>query len=258
MAGFLRYILVVAFLVVAVPSYGFEGKACTEDKGCRGDCAKCHTLTKKEATKLLKAEKLKAKVLAVKPSQVKGLWAVEVEKGGKRFVVYVDFAKKYLVEGRFTPLADLGKPILRKVDVASIPTKDAILLGSKKAKHKIIIFDDPDCPYCKKLHGELKKIVKKRKDIAFLIKMYPLPVHPEAYDKAKAIACKKSLKLLEDAFAGKKLPPPSCDTTVIDDNIRLARKLGINGTPAIILPDGRLIPGYVDAELLVEILETKQ
>ncbi len=257
MTRLLMYILVGAFLVVDVPSYGFEGKACTEEQGCKGECTKCHNLTAKEASKLLKAEKLEAKVLSVKPAPVKGLWAVEVERAGKRFVVYVDFAKKYLVEGRFTLLADLGRPILKKVDVASIPTKDAILLGRKDAKTKIIIFDDPDCPYCKKLHGELKKIVEKRKDIAFLLKMYPLAIHPEAYDKSKAIVCEKSLKLLEDAFAGKKLPPPSCETTVIDDNIELARRLGIEGTPAIIFPDGRLIPGYVDANTLLEVLEMK-
>ncbi len=257
MTRLLMYMLVGAFLLVSVPSYGFEGKACTEDRGCKGECIKCHSLTTKEASRLLKAEKLKAKVLSVKPAQVKGLWAVEVERAGKRFVVYVDFAKKYLVEGRFTLLAELGRPILKKVDVASIPTEDAILLGRKDAETKIIIFDDPDCPYCKKLHGELKKIVKKRKDIAFLLKMYPLAIHPEAYDKSKAIVCKKSLKLLEDAFAGKKLPPPSCETTVIDDNIKLARKLGIEGTPAIIFPDGRLIPGYVDADTLLEVLEMK-
>ncbi len=258
MTGLLRYILVVAVLLVSVPSYGFEGKACTEDKGCRGECTECHTLTKKEAERLLKTEKLKAKVLSIRPAPVKGLWAVEVERAGRRFLVYVDFAKKYLVEGRFTLLEDLGKPILRKVDVASIPTEDAILLGRKDAKTKIIIFDDPDCPYCKKLHEELKKIVRKHEDIAFLLKMYPLPIHPEAYDKAKAIVCEKSLKLLEDAFAGKKLPPPSCETTVIDDNIKLARRLGISGTPAIIFPDGRLIPGYVDAETLLEVLKMEQ
>ena len=255
MACFLRYLAVVTLLLVAAPSYGFEGKSCTSNQGCRGECTKCHSLTKDEASKLIKAEKFRAKVIAIKTAPVKGLWQIEVEREGRKFIVYVDFAKKYLVEGRFTPLEDLGKPVFKKVDIKDIPTEDAILLGSRKAKHKIIIFDDPDCPYCKKLHGELKKIVKRRKDVAFLIKMYPLPVHPEAYDKSLAIVCKKSLKLLDDAFAGKKLPKPDCKTDVVDNNIKLAKRLGITGTPAIILPDGRLIPGYVDADTLLEILD---
>jgi thiol:disulfide interchange protein DsbC len=101
----------------------------------------------------------------------------------------------------------------------------------------------------------MKKVIDKRKDIAFFIKMFPLPMHSGAYDKAKAIVCEKSLKLLEDAFDKKLLPPPKCKTTVIDDNIKLAEKLGIRGTPAIILPNGSIIPGYKDADSLISLID---
>jgi thiol:disulfide interchange protein DsbC len=101
----------------------------------------------------------------------------------------------------------------------------------------------------------MKKVIEKRKDIAFYIKMYPLPMHKEAYDKAKAIVCEKSLSLLEDAFTQKPLPKPSCETPVIDDNIKLAEKLGIRGTPAIILPNGVIVPGYKDADSLIELID---
>ena len=82
--------------------------------------------------------------------------------------------------------------------------------------------------------------------------MYPLPMHKDAYDKAKAIVCEKSLALLEDAFEKKPLPKPKCETTVIDENIKLAQKLGISGTPAMILPDGKIVPGAMDAKTLIE------
>jgi thiol:disulfide interchange protein DsbC len=100
----------------------------------------------------------------------------------------------------------------------------------------------------------MKKVVEERKDIAFYIKMFPLPMHKEAYGKAKAIVCENSLALLEDAFAKKPLPPAKCETSVIDENIKLAEKLGISGTPALILPDGRVIPGYKDAKSLIELI----
>ena len=104
----------------------------------------------------------------------------------------------------------------------------------------------------------MKKIVEKRKDIVFYLKMLPLTsIHPEAYNKSKAIVCEKSIKLLEDAYAKKKLPSPSCDTDAIDKNIKLAEKLGIRGTPAIVLPDGRLISGTMDAEKLIKLIEGK-
>ncbi len=101
----------------------------------------------------------------------------------------------------------------------------------------------------------MKKIVQKRKDIAFFIKMYPLPMHRGAYEKAKTIVCEKSLSILEDAFAKKSLPAPKCETSAIDDNLKLTEKLGIRGTPAIILPDGGIIPGYKDADSLISLID---
>ncbi len=101
----------------------------------------------------------------------------------------------------------------------------------------------------------MKKIIAERKDIAFYIKMFPIAqLHPEAPQKAKAIVCEKSMALLEDAFEKKPVPQPKCETTIVDENIALAKKLGITGTPAIILPDGRLILGYKDEKTLLGII----
>lgn len=102
----------------------------------------------------------------------------------------------------------------------------------------------------------MKKVLEKRKDIAFYIKMYPLAkLHPNAYEKSKAIVCEKSVALLEDNFAGKKLPAPKCNTKEIDENIKLAERLGISGTPAIILPDGGIVPGYKEADALIMLID---
>ena len=100
----------------------------------------------------------------------------------------------------------------------------------------------------------MKKIIQERKDIAFYIKLYPLRIHPEAYEKSKAIVCEKSVALLEDAYETKPLPKPKCETTVIDENITLAAKLGINSLPTLILPDGRVVRGYKDAETLQNLI----
>ena len=100
----------------------------------------------------------------------------------------------------------------------------------------------------------MKKVIEKRKDIAFYIKMFPLQMHPGAYEKAKAIVCEKSLALLEDAFEKKEIPKPTCETRVIDENIKLAEKLGISGAPTLILPDGRGISGYREADALISLV----
>jgi thiol:disulfide interchange protein DsbC len=103
----------------------------------------------------------------------------------------------------------------------------------------------------------MKKVIQERKDIAFYIKMYPLKMHSDAYEKAKAIVCEKSLKLLEDALQKKPLPKAKCKTTVVDDNIKLAERFGITGTPAMILPDGRIITGYRDANSIKQLIDKK-
>lgn len=100
----------------------------------------------------------------------------------------------------------------------------------------------------------MKKVIEKRKDIAFFIKMFPLKIHSGAYEKAKAIVCEKSLALLDNAFEKKQLPKPKCETSVIDENLKLADKLGISGAPSLILPDGRVIPGYREADAIIELI----
>lgn len=82
-----------------------------------------------------------------------------------------------------------------------------------------------------------------------------IKVHPQARENATAIVCEKSLALLDDAFAKREIPKPKCQTTAIDDNLKLGEKLGINGVPAIILPNGTMIPGYKDADSLISLID---
>jgi thiol:disulfide interchange protein DsbC len=104
----------------------------------------------------------------------------------------------------------------------------------------------------------MKKVVAERKDIVFFIKLFPLPMHKEAYPKSKAIACAHfSLALLNDAMEGKNVPAAKCDTKAIDDTIELGRKLGISGTPALIFPDGRIFPGAISADEIIRNVEKK-
>jgi thiol:disulfide interchange protein DsbC len=100
----------------------------------------------------------------------------------------------------------------------------------------------------------MKKIIDERKDIVFYLKVYPLKNEPEAYEKSKTILCEKSLALLEDAFEKKPIPKPKCETSAVDENIRLAQKLGITSVPSVILPDGRVYPGYKDAKTLMNLI----
>lgn len=256
-----KTMILTVFLLTAALSYTAPDEArAFQGAGCMGDCKDCHTLGNEEAGKLLKAEKFNARVNDIKISPVKGLWQVELVQNDKPVIVYVDFSKKYLVEAaRFTKIEEIGEPApLKKVDIKKIPLDGALVYGNAKAEKKVIVFSDPDCPYCKKLHEDIKGIISNRKDIAFYIKLFPLQMHPEAYAKSKTVVCKKSTKLLDDAMAGKTLPKPDCKSEEVDNNLKLGEELGIRGTPAIIFPDGRLLPGYLPADALIELMEKKE
>lgn len=252
-------LLVVSMSVLAAgSSSGFSTKGQGEQ-----DCSKCHTLKKEEAADILKEIIPKVKVKEVNISAMKAVWEVQFEAESKKGIVYIDFSKKYALTGSLLDLK--GRKNLtqerfseiNRVDFSSIPVKDALLLGSSDAKKKVIVFTDPDCPFCSKLHAEIKKVAQERKDIAFLIKMYPLPMHKEAAEKAKAIVCEKSLAMLESAFEKKEIAKPKCKTTVIDENIKLAKKLGFTGTPVMVLQNGRVISGFKDAAAIKELIDKK-
>ena len=83
-------------------------------------------------------------------------------------------------------------------------------------------------------------------------------MHKDAYWKSKSIICNKSMKLLEDSFAGKTIEKTECDTAEVDETIKLAASLGITGTPGIILPDGRVRMGALPESELLDLIDGKK
>ena len=241
-----------------------------QNAGCgAGDCRDCHSVNRDEVAQLLKGKV--TEVLDVKRSEVPGLWDVEAVYNGQKLPFYIDFSKSYLISGNVIKLTNnenvTKKNFVRmnKVDCAKIPLEDTLVLGDAAAEHKIIVFDDPECTYCRKLHPEMKKVVKQRPDIAFLIKMYPLAMHKHAKSKAQTIVCTKlkgkndkALQLLDNSLNGKKLPEPDCETDIVDKNISLAKELYIGSTPTLIMPDGRVLPGFKKADQIIDSIKEKE
>jgi|GEM_PF-1082306 thiol:disulfide interchange protein DsbC len=228
----------------------------------KNNCQKCHSLTEEEAKKVITGGTEKdyhIQNMQIGQSPIQGFWEVFFESQGKKGIVYIDYTKKYLFVGNliapFEKISLTQEKIdeLTKVDVALIPLDNAIVVGNKDASNKVVVFSDPDCPYCKELHKEMQKVIEKDPGIAFFIKMYPLvSLHKEAYDKSVTIVCEKSLQLLEDNYEGKEIPKKSCPTTEVDDNIKLAGQLGIEGVPALVLSDGTVLSGFVQSDRIID------
>ncbi len=235
-----------------------SGHAFTQDGCGAGTCSDCHSLTKAEASDLLKGGV--DQVLDVEFAEIPGLWMVSVEKDRQKFPLYIDFSKAYVVAGNVIRLKDrqnitsARQAQLNKVDVSQIPLDDALLLGKAGAKTRVIVFTDPECPYCKKLHVSLQEVVQRNPEIAFLIKLFPLKMHPNAYEISKSIVCNKSLELLEQSFAGKPVPPSDCETEAVDQTLALVETLGIRSTPTLVLPDGLVVSGAKSADDILKLL----
>jgi len=249
---FLLLAVGVALLAAEPPAAAFT------DNSKRG--ADCDSLTREQAVSALGT--LVDNVVGVVPGPFPGIWEVDAEKGGKVYPLYMDCARQFVFHGQFIRLSDLQNVTgqrfadLNRVDVSSIPLKDAIVLGNKSAKRGIIVLTDPTCPYCVKLHGEMKKAVAKDPQAAFFVMPYPRNPNDKAtYEKCLAVVCAKSEKLLDAAYSGKDLPAPSCKSDAVANTIKLARRLQIQGTPTMILPDGRVVSGYRDAEELLSLLK---
>lgn len=140
-----KMLFLLCAIVIVLPvsySYGFSSKG--------EDCSKCHTLSKDEAAELLKDFIPNVKVLEVLSGPLKGTWEVDIESGGKKGPVYVGFSKKQLIAGPIFTITDKKNLTqdriseLNKVDVSQIPLDDALVMGDKNAKFKIIVFDDPE------------------------------------------------------------------------------------------------------------------
>jgi len=223
-------------------------------------CMDCHQLETDEAGRLLK--NFVREVREVSQAHVPGLFAVNVVgNDGRPGLIYVDYSGKYIISGVTVRIEDrqnisrMEMMDMNRVDINSIPLEGSLVVGDPKAPLKAFLFTDPLCPFCKKLHPELKKVVEADPGIVFFIKMLPLPgLHPDSVRISRTIMCENSLLILEDSFAGKKIPDPDCESDVIDRTIELAGSLGITATPTLVLPDGRVAPGYKPADQILSLI----
>jgi thiol:disulfide interchange protein DsbC len=244
----------LTMLLSADPALAFR-----DNDASKSSCADYRALTLEDAESALRG--IVDNVVDVVPGPFPGIREVDAAVGGRVYPIYIDCSGKYLFQGQIIRLSDkesltrLRYEELNRVDVSSIPLKDAIVLGNGASKKRIIVLTDPSCPYCVRLHGEIRKAVAKDPEAAFLILPYPRNRDDKAnYAKCLAAVCDKSGKLLDDAFSGKEVPPPTCESDGVEETIRLAERLRIPGTPAMILPDGRVVSGYRDADALLSLI----
>ena len=193
---------------------------------------------------------------SVKPAGMPGLYQATV--GARLF--YVSEDGKYLMQGELydidarVNLTELAETEIRLAAMQEITEDEMIIFEPKEAKHTITVFTDIDCGYCRKLHGEMEAYNDKGIRVRYLFYPRSGPNSP-SFDKAVSVWCADDRnQAMTDAKTGKPVEPRTCDNPVAD-HYALGGTMGVRGTPAIILEDGEMLPGYVPADRLSKALE---
>lgn len=199
------------------------------------------------------------KVDSVRTTPVPGLYEVAI---GAR-LVYMTGDGRYLIQGSISDAQnreDLTEPrrnAIRLDVINKVGEDQMVVFGPKDAPYTVTVFTDVDCGFCRRLHSEIGKFNDAGIRIRYLF-MPRAGKGSESYKKAVSVWCAKDRQqAMTDAKSGKEVPSQTCKNPV-DEHMALADEMGINGTPALILPDGELLPGYVPADRLKAVLSAQK
>lgn len=139
--------------------------------------------------------------------------------------------------------------------IAKVRAADRIVFAAKtpKPKHAITVFTDVDCGFCRKLHGEIAKINELGITVNYLAFPRSGP-GSESWAKMENVWCSSDRGAqLTRAKLGEAVPKPAaCSSTPVQTHFELGERIGVQGTPTIILEDGSLIGGYLPPDQLRE------
>lgn len=199
------------------------------------------------------------KIVSVQASSAPGLYEVQAKNGE---TVYATEDGQFLLTGDLLQLSDAGltnvtearRAEQRAKALADFGDKSAIIFPAKgKQKAEISVFTDIDCPYCRKLHSEVGQL----NDLGITVKYYAFPrsgPDTPSFSKYVSVWCSEDQqKALTEAKQGVRPAAKTCDNPV-RAQFDLGNRIGVTGTPAIVLEDGNMIRGYVPADRLARSL----
>lgn len=192
----------------------------------------------------------------IKPSALAGVYEVLI---GSQ-IIYISADGKYALNGSLLNLdtrenlTDIAKANARKAALAEIPESSMILYPAKgKQKHVVTVFTDIDCPYCHKLHKEIPAMNEAGVTVRYMAFPRSGPGKPSYFKAVSAWCADDPAKAMDQAMSGKNIPTKQCDNPV-DMHLQKAEFFGVNGTPNLLLDSGDIIPGYIPAKELIQIL----
>ncbi|GAB2717453.1 DsbC family protein [Halomonas garicola] len=202
----------------------------------------------------------KVPVESVSDTPLDGIYHVEL-KGGESF--YANADGSYFVVGdlyhnegdKLTNLSEQEKNQERAEALADVPDSErAIYRGVDEPRATVTVFTDTSCPYCTRLHESIPELNERGIEVDYLA--FPRGGMQSAAARVMQQAwCSDNVsEALSQAFDDETLSAGAgCDNPVAKQH-QLGLELGVKGTPAIVLPDGTMVPGFVPPERLAAML----
>ncbi|MBP8185964.1 MAG: thioredoxin fold domain-containing protein [Pseudomonas sp.] len=212
--------------------------------------------------KSLKAIDPDMPIEAIAPSPLPGIYEVHLQ-GGR--VLYSSADGQYMLQGFLYQFKDgqalnlteqVKSKAIAKV-INAVPLSEMVVFAAKAPKTHITVFTDTDCGYCQKLHREVPELNRLGVDVRYMA--FPRQgLKSPGYNGLASVWCAKDRQAAMTAVKSRQeLPEGKCDNPVAKQ-YELGQLIGIDGTPAIVLANGELIPGYRPAPELAKLaLEAK-
>jgi thiol:disulfide interchange protein DsbC len=194
--------------------------------------------------------------IAISETPIEGILMVQVSGD----IVYATSDGKYLIQGRVIDLdtrEDLtegAKAEVRREVMADMDTSNQIVFAPEEPTYELTVFTDIDCGYCRKLHEQVPQYNEEGISIRYMA--FPRAgIGSRSYEKAVTVWCSDDQQqAMTEAKAGVEMAPIQCENPVAEQ-YQLGMTLGVSGTPALLTPDGQLIPGYVPPAQLRQRLD---
>jgi thiol:disulfide interchange protein DsbC len=195
---------------------------------------------------------------AVSKTAYGGLY--EVRSGGDIF--YTDADARYMFVGKVVDLGTLQDLTRARADelaavrFADLPLDMAIKTVKGNGQRVMAVFEDPNCPYCRKLHETLRGI-DNITVYTFLMNI----LSEDSAAKSKNIWCAADrAQAWQDWMLAAKPAPaaPAACVTPNEQVLALGRKLHLQGTPTIYFADGSRSGSGFDAATLEARLRQAQ
>jgi thiol:disulfide interchange protein DsbC len=179
-------------------------------------------------------------------------------------IAYVSEDGKYVIAGDLYDLSandNLTEQHRRSERVkllATVPESEMVVFAPKDPKYTVTVFTDVDCGYCRKLHSQIAEY--NRLGIRVRYMFYPRSgPDTESWAKAEEVWCSSNRgDALTRAKRGETLKAPTnCSGVPVARQYQLGKDMGVQGTPAILMDNGEMLPGYLSPAMLAQHLRGK-